>query len=228
MAVYDLEEQEQLDELKTWWKQYGNLVTAIVVALALAALAWQGWNWWQTRQSAEASALYMGVQRAAAQNDAKRARELAGELMDKYSLTAYAGMAAMLSGRTQAEAGDTKTARAQLQWAAENAKDEALRDLARLRLATVLLDDKAYDEALQQLAAEPAAASFAPRFAEVRGDVLVAQGKPAEAKAAYTAALAKLAEKVGAGDTAAARQQAPYRDVLQAKLDALGAAGATK
>ena len=52
MATHlDLEEQEQLDELKTWWKVYGNLVTAIVVALALAVLAWQGWNWWQRQQT---------------------------------------------------------------------------------------------------------------------------------------------------------------------------------
>ncbi|MBU0751145.1 MAG: tetratricopeptide repeat protein [Gammaproteobacteria bacterium] len=221
MAVYDLEEQEQLAELKTWWTQYGNLITAIVVALALSVLGWQGWNWWQRSQSSEASALYMSLQRAAAQQDAKRTRELAGVLIDKYSSTAYAGMAALLSGKTQAETGDLKTAKAQLQWAADNARDEALRDLARLRLATVLLDEKAYDEAMKWLAAEPAAASFAPRFGEVRGDVFAALGKTAEAKAAYAAALAKLAEKVGAGGTAA-QQVAPYKAVLQDKLDALG------
>jgi predicted negative regulator of RcsB-dependent stress response len=221
MAVYDLEEQEQLDELKTWWKQYGNLVTAIVVALALGALAWQGWNWWQRKQAAEASSLYMGVQRAVAQSDAKRARDLAGELIDKYSLTAYAGMAAMLSGKAQVDAGDLKTAKAQLQWASENAKDPALRDLARLRLAGVLLDEKAHDEALKLLAGEPAAASFAPRFAEVRGDVLAAQGKTTEAAAAYEAALAKLAAAAG-GNGPPEAVQAPYKDVLQAKRDALG------
>lgn len=224
MAVYDLEEQEQLDELKTWWKQYGNLVTAIVVAAALAVLAWQGWNWWQRTQAADASALYMGVQRAAAQNDAKRARELAGELIDKYSLTAYAGMAAMLSGKVQAESGDVKTAKAQLQWAADNAKDPALRDLARLRLAVLLLDEKAHDEALKLIAGEPAAASFASRFGEVRGDILAEQGKVAEARAAYEAALAKLAQD--GGDKA--QQQAPYKELLQAKRDALGAAGGAK
>ncbi len=227
MAVYDLEEQEQLDELKTWWKQYGNLVTSFALALALAAVAWQGWHWWQSKQTAEASALYVGTQRAVAQGDAKRARELAGELIGKYSTTAYAGMAAMLSGKVLAETGDLKSARAQLQWAAENAGDEALRDLARLRLAAVMLDEKAYDEALKQLASEPSAVSFAPRFNELRGDTLAAQGKLAEAKTAYAAALAKLTEKVGASDTAE-RQQGPYKDVLQAKLDALGAAGGAK
>jgi predicted negative regulator of RcsB-dependent stress response len=223
MAVYDLEEQEQLDELKTWWKQYGNLVTAVVVAAAVAALVWQGWNWWQRKQAAEASQLYMGVQRAAAQNDAKRARDLAGELIDKYSLTAYAGMGALLSGKAQAESGDLKTAKAQLQWAAENAKDPALRDLARLRLAALLLDEKAHDEALKQVAGEPAAASFAARFAEMRGDVLAEQGKGAEARTAYEAALAKLGQ--AAGD--AAQQQAAYKEILQAKRDGV-AGGGTK
>lgn len=219
MATYDLEEQEQIDELKTWWRMYGNLVTAVAVAVALVVVGWQGWNWWQRKQSAEASVLYSAMQDAAAMNDAKRTRDIAGELIDKYSGTAYAGMAAMFSAKTQADGGDAKTARAQLAWAADNAKEDALRDLARLRLAALLLDDKAYDEALKQLAAEPAPA-FAPRYAELKGDVLAVQGKPAEARAAYDAALAKL--DALNKDQAAAR--GPYHDVLKAKLDAVGGA----
>ena len=220
MAAYDLEEQEQLDELKTWWKMYGNLVTGILVAVALAVVAWQGWNWWQRQQSAQASSLFSGLQTAAAQKDAKRARELAGELIDKYAATAYAGMGALLAARTQVEAGDAKNARVQLAWAAENAKDTGLRELARLRLAAVLLDEKAYDEALKQLAPEPAA-QFAPRFAELRGDVFAAQGKAVEARDAYDAALAKF-EALAKSDEA--RQRGGYSEVVQAKRDTLGAA----
>jgi predicted negative regulator of RcsB-dependent stress response len=132
MATYDLEEQEQLDELKTWWKMYGNIVTGILVALALAVAGWQGWNWWQRQQAAQASAVFSALQAATAQRDAKRARELAGELIDKYSVTSYAGMGALLSARAQVDAGDAKSARVQLAWAAENARDPGLRDLARL------------------------------------------------------------------------------------------------
>lgn len=219
MAAYDLEEQEQLDELKTWWKMYGNLVTGILVALALAAVGWQGWNWWQRQQSAQASALYSGVQTAVMQKDAKRARELAGELIEKYSATSYAGMGAMLAARVQADTGDVKNARVQLAWAAENARDPGLRELARLRLAGLMLDEKAYDEALKQLAAEPAT-SFGPRFAELRGDILAAQGKNAEALAAYDGALAKF-DALAKDDEA--RQRSGYRDVVQTKRDALGA-----
>lgn len=219
MAAYDLEEQEQLDELKTWWKMHGNLVTTLVTAAAVAVLAWQGWNWWQRSQSVQASGLYGGLQLAVAQKDPKRARELAGELIDKYSGTAYAGMAALLSARVQLESGDVKTARAQLGWAVENAKDDSLRDLARLRLATALLDEKAYDEGLKLLAVDPAE-PFAPRFSEMKGDIFAAQGKPAEAKAAYEAALGKL--DIAAKGSADSRAHGPYRELLQTKLDLLG------
>ncbi|MCX7163575.1 MAG: tetratricopeptide repeat protein [Betaproteobacteria bacterium] len=220
MATYDLEEQEQLDELKTWWKMYGNLVTAILVAVALAAVAWQGWNWWQRDQAVQASAVFSGLQTAATQRDARRARELAGELIDKYSSTAYAGMGALLAARVQVDAGDAKNARVQLTWAADNAKDSGLRDLARLRLAAVMLDEKAYDEAMKQLAAEPAA-GFSPRFAELRGDVFAAQGKTAEARTAYDAALTKFDALVKDDE---ARQRGGYREVVQTKRDSLGAA----
>jgi predicted negative regulator of RcsB-dependent stress response len=221
MATYDLEEQEQLDELKTWWKMHGNLITSVAVAGALVVIAWQGWNWWQRNQAAQASVIYGAVQVATVQQDAKRARELTGELIDKYSGTAYAGLAALLSAKTQADGGDAKSAQAQLAWAADNAKDDGVRDLARLRLAALLLDDKAYEEAMKRLASEPAP-SLAARFNELRGDVLVAQGKMAEARAAYEMALTKVDEalKQGGGE---ARPRVAYREVVQAKLDGLGA-----
>ncbi len=220
MATYDLEEQEQLDELKTWWKMYGNIVTGILVAVALAVAGWQGWNWWQRQQTAQASAVFSALQNAAAQRDAKRARELAGELIDKYAVTSYAGMGALLAARAQVDAGDTKNARVQLAWAAENAKDSGLRDLARLRLAAVMLDEKAYDEAMKQLTTEPGA-SFAPRFAELRGDVLAAQGKVAEARTAYDLALTKF-DALAKDDES--RQRGGYKEIIQTKRDSLGAA----
>jgi predicted negative regulator of RcsB-dependent stress response len=127
-------------------------------------------------------------------------------------------MGAMLAARAQLETGDAKNARAQLAWAAENARDPGLRELARLRLAAVMLDEKAYDEAMKQLATEPAAA-FAPRFAELRGDIFAAQGKTEEARNAYDGALAKFDALAKDDET---RQRSGYKEVLQAKRDALG------
>ena len=129
-------------------------------------------------------------------------------------------MAALTSARMQFDAGDLKTARAQLQWVAEKARDKDLRDLGRLRLAHVLFDDKALDEALKLLGEEPVPA-FAARFAELKGDILLAQGKQAEARAAYKEALAKqdAIEKAAGSQTG---RETQYRDLLQIKLDSLG------
>lgn len=220
MATYDLEEQEQIEELKTWWKQYGNLATTVITIAALAVAGWQGWNWWQRKQAAEASAVYMNMEQSIGTRDAKKTRELAGVLIEKYPATAYAAMGALLSARAQVEFGDAKTAHAQLEWAAEKSKDKMLRDLARLRLAALLLDEKSHDAALKQLEAQ-AQDALAARFAELKGDILVAQGKKSEASAAYTAALVAL-DKTPKSE--GPNPHAPYREMVQIKLEAMGAA----
>jgi predicted negative regulator of RcsB-dependent stress response len=218
MATYDLEEQEQLEELKTWWKLHGTAVTAVIAALAIALVSWQGWQWWQRSQATQASQLFGGMQQALVQQDVKRVRLLAGELIDKYSSTAYAGMAAMLSGKVLAESGDLKSAQAQFSWAAEKANDPGLRDLARLRQAIVLVEDKQLDEALKLLAVSPAP-TFVARYQEVRGDILVVQGKTADARQAYEAALKALADAKKGED----QSSGPYREILQTKRDSVGA-----
>jgi len=219
MAVYDLEEQEQLDELKTWWKQYGNLTTALVSLAAVAVVGWQGWNWWQRDQSMQAAAVYAVVERAAGAHDAKKAREATGELIDKFSGTAYAGMAVLVSARLQVEAGDLKTAKLQLGWTVDNARDDETRDLARLRLAAVLLEEKAFEEAQKQLSRDPGG-PFVPRFAELKGDILAAQGRLEEARAAYQVALSKVDEIQKSAGADQSRGQ--YRDLLQVKLETIG------
>lgn len=217
MATYDLEEQEQLEELKTWWKLHGTLVAAVVTALAIGVVSWQGWQWWQRSQSAQAAQLYAGVQQSMAQQDFKRVRMLSGELIDKYPGTTYAAMSAMLSGKVLAETGDLKSAQAQFGWVAEKGGDDGLRDLARLRQAIVLAEDKQYDEALKLLAVPPAP-TFMARYLEMRGDILAIQGKSAEARTAYDEAL-KADENSRKSDNAPA---GPYRDILQTKRDSTG------
>lgn len=211
MAHFDLEEQEQIDTLKTWWKMYGNLVTGIVMAASVGVIGWQGWNWYKSNQAGQAAAVYGVLEQAIAAQDAQKVKAAAGELVEKYAGTQYAALGAMLAAKQSFEAGDLKTARTQLAWAAENAKDE-LKDLARLRLAAIQLDEKAYDEALKQLDVRHAAA-FEGRFLELKADIYAAQGKTSEARAAYKGALEKSAGKQG-----------PARELLQQKLDSLGEA----
>ena len=226
MATYDLEEQEQIAQMKAWWQQYGTLLTGLVTAASIGVVGWQGWNWYQRNQAGQASQVYSVMQKAVLDNDAQRIKAASGELLEKYPRTAYAPLAALIAAKATYAAGDVKTAKLQLLWVVEHGKDQ-LRDLARLRLATLLLDEKAYDEALKQLDGTPSA-GFAGRFADGRGDILAAQGKTAEARAAYQAALASL-DKAGAsaGGNAPPNRQvnAAYRESLQLKLDALGESG---
>ncbi len=227
MASYDLEEQEQIAEIKAWWKQYGNLVTIMATVVSLGVIAWQGWNWYQRNQAVQASVVYAVLQKAVLDDDAQRIKAASGELLEKYGGTTYAVLAALKAAHVAVEANDAKTAKLQLQWVAEHAEDD-LRDLARLRLATLLIDEKAYDEALRQLAGA-ASGGFAARAADARGDVFTAQGKKAEARAAYQAALAKLDELAkngaGAGKSRDRQAAAAYRELVQQKLDAQGESG---
>lgn len=211
MAHLDLEEQEQLAQLKSWWASYGN---AIVMALVLGALVfsgWQGWRFWQDRQGAEASNLFETLTRAQQGAEAKAVRDSAGELLEKYSRTLYASMGALTSARYFFDKGDLKAAKAQLQWVIEQGSSEDFRDIARLRMANVLIDEKAYDEALKQLEAKHGAA-FDSQFAALRGDILVAKGQVADARSAYKFALEK-------ADPMKSRE---LRDSIQMRLDALG------
>lgn len=199
MAVYDLEEQEQISQLKAWWETYGKYVTFVIVAAALASVAWQGWNWYRSKQAAEAGALYYVVQQAVERGDAAKAREASGEILDKYKGTAYAEMAALLSARAQFGAGDFKNAQAQLQWAVDNANDPLLKDFARLRLATVLLEQGEFKAGLATLDGAPPHALLQPRFADLRGDLLAGDAQLAEARKAYQAALESLIAQGGVG-----------------------------
>jgi predicted negative regulator of RcsB-dependent stress response len=211
MATYDLDEQEQLDSLKAWWKRWGS-VTLLALAIVVAAAA--GWRYWQNRtltQSLEAASVYLNLTQSLAANDAKAARAAGAMLIDKYQDTAYAPRAALLLAKLNVMSKDLKSAQTQLEWAASNSKEPFVKDLARLRLAGVQLDQKQYDAALKTLGATHSDA-YAFRFLDIKGDVLLAQGKTADARAAYQAAFGKMAE-----DSA-------YRSIVELKLDALGGA----
>lgn len=224
MATYDLEEQEQLAELKAWWRQYGNLVVSILTAASIGVIAWQGWNWYQRNQTGQASMVYGVLQKSVLEKDTQRIKAASGELLEKFGGTTYAPLGALTSAKAMFDSGDVKTAKVQLAWVVEHGKDE-LRDLARLRLAAVLLDEKAYDEALKQLDGS-FSTGFAVRFAESRGDIFTAQGKVAEARSAYQVALAKLDEADKSGKEKSSLQDrqanAPYREMLQQKRESLG------
>ncbi len=206
----DLEEQEQVAELRVWWQQHGRLVVAVVVAAALAFAGWQGWRIYQQSQATQAGALFDTLARAAAAGEAKALRDAGGTLIESYPRTLYASMGALIAARFYFDRNDLKSAKAQLQWVLDRSASDELRDLARLRLAAVLLDEKAYDEALKLLEQKHAPA-FEAQYAALKGDVLVAKNQAASAREAYRLALDK-----------AGKQDAAFRESVRMRLEALG------
>lgn len=214
MATHlDLQEQEQVDALKAFWQQYGNLITWALVAALLVYSGITGWQWWQREQAGKAGAMFDELDRAVNAGDVDKTARVFADLKDRYPRTAYAQQAGMLAARVQFDKGKADDARASLSWVVEHAIEDEYRALAHLRLAGLLLDAKQYDEALKQLDAVPAGA-FAALAADRRGDALLAQGKKDDARAAYQSAYKLMDEKV------------EYRRLVDAKLTALGASPA--
>jgi predicted negative regulator of RcsB-dependent stress response len=205
----DLEEQEQLDQIKHFWAQYGNLITWVLIAVFGSMAAWNGWNYWQRSQATKAAALYDEIERAAVASDADRMERALSDMKDKFGGTTFAAQGGLLAGKTLFDAGKTDGARAALSWVAENAPDDAYKAVARLRLVGLDIEAKAFDQALKTLEA-PVPKSFEPLVADRRGDVFMAQGKTEEAKAQYQAAWRGLSDR------------AEYRRLVEVKLASLG------
>lgn len=204
----DLEEQDQLDALKTWWKANGNKVLTVVVIAAVSVVGYQGWNRYQQQQAEAASDKFM-LLGDTSPTDVKTIQTLADEIMEQYPSTPYAARAALLSAKVNYNAKDVESAKAQSEWAYKNAKEDAVRTLAQLQLAAILLEQDDHEGALKLLD-EKHESSFDGLFADLKGDALVAQGKVEEAKAAYQTALQ--AFELGSR----------YARYTQHKLEALG------
>jgi predicted negative regulator of RcsB-dependent stress response len=208
MAVLDLQEQEQLEALKAWWKDNRNQILGALLIVVVAMGGWRGWQYHQHNQSSEAATLYVEFIRQLEGTDAVRVNDAAAAVMDRFAATAYASRAALLAAQVNEQRKDVPRAKTQLQWVIDHAGEAELRDVARLRLASLLLDETRYDDAIKLLdAGHPA--SFDGLYADLRGDVLSAQGKADEARSAYKLAYEKTDAK------------SMYRNLIQMKLDAL-------
>ena len=191
--AYDLEEQEQLDEFKAWWKLHGPKVVVLITTLVVVYLGYQGWHYYQDQHSLKASTQYENLLKLDI-TDAKNLKAIqsvSAQLMDKYSSTPYAGRAALTAAKANFQANEIKSAKSQLEWAANNAKEDAIQAMALLELASLQFEEKDYAGALKTLGKKHTS-GFDGLFADLKGDVLVAQGKPADAKVAYKEALEKL------------------------------------
>ena len=205
----DLEEQEQLAELKHFWKLYGNLITWVLIGVFGTVAAWNGYQYWQARQGSQASVMYEEVERAVLSDDVAKIERSLADMKDRFGGTVYAQQAGLLAAKTYYEKGNLDAAKAALAWVSDKASDEGYKSIARLRLAGLLMETKAFDEALKTLAGT-FPKDFAPLASDRRGDVLLLQGKKLEAKAEYEKAYKGLDER------------AEYRRLVEVKLNSLG------
>ena len=205
----DLEEQEQLDQLKHFWKRWGDLISWGLIIVFGSYAAWNGYQYWQRSQAAKAGVLFEEIERAAQAKELTRLEQALTDIRASFGSTAYAQRAALIAAAAYAEQSQSEKALAALTWVVDKASDEGLQAVARLRLAGLLADDQKFDQALQQLVAK-VPAEFAPLVADRRADILMLQGKPAEAKAEYLKAYQAMPATHD------------YRKLIEFKLNGLG------
>lgn len=205
----DLEEQEQLDQLKHFWNQYGNLITGLLIVVLGAVAAWNGYHYWQRSQAAQSAAMFDEMSKSVAVGDMAMAQRTFSDMKERYAAATYTQQAALAMARQASDKGDNDTAKAALQWVVDKSADEGYAAIARLRLANLYFDAKDYAQA-QALLDGVKDDAFAPLVADRKGDIFVAQDKRSDAKAAYLQAYQQL------------EKSAQYRRVVLVKLNALG------
>jgi len=205
---YDFEEQERIAELKAWWEDNRWFVIGALVAVVAAFAGYRGWQYWSAHEAEDAASLYAPVAEAAKGKDLKRITDAANAVRAKHPGSFYASQAALVAAKAAFDAGNLEEARAQLQWVMDKGVDEH-RGVARLRLAAVLLEQKKFEDALKVLEGNKDEA-FTALAADMRGDVMLAQGRQDEARAAYKLAIEK------------ADARNPVKNIAETKLNALG------
>jgi predicted negative regulator of RcsB-dependent stress response len=211
----DLEEQEQLDQLKHFWAHYGNPISWLLIAVLGCVAGWNGYQYWQRNQAMQAAAMFDEVDRVVLSGDVAKAQRAFSEMKDRFPSTTYAERAGLLVAKLAFDAGQIDAAKTTLTWVAEKASDKGYASVAKLRLASVLMDAKAFDEALGVLS-DGVSDEFAGLVADRKGDIYALQGNAANAKEQYLRALKALDDRV------------EYRRLVEVKLAALGVSTASE
>jgi predicted negative regulator of RcsB-dependent stress response len=211
----DLDEQEQLANLKHFWNTYGKWISGVAVVAALAFAGWTGWNHWQYSQSQKSAVLFDELSKAVTAGDIEKTDRVFADMKEKFGATSYTAQAALMDARLNYGAGKLDATKSALQWLVDSSAEAAYKDVARLRLAGVQIEAKKYDEAVKLLSSD-ISKPFSALAADRLGDAYLLQNKAEEAKAQYLKAYAGLDERDD------------YRKMVEVKLARMGAAPAEK
>jgi len=205
----DLEEQEQLDQLKHFWKQFGDLISWALILVLGAFASWNFYQYYQRSQASQAAAMYEEVERAVKSADSVKISRVFSDMKDRYATTTYAQQSALLVAKQYYSIGKLDETKAALTWVAEKSSDPGYQSIAKLRLAGVLIESKAFDEALHQLTGS-FPGNFSALVADRKGDIYLLQGKKADALVEYQNAYKNFEDRT------------EYRRLVEVKLNSLG------
>jgi predicted negative regulator of RcsB-dependent stress response len=209
VILYETDE-EKVEAIKSWWKENGvSIVAGVAIGLG-AIFAWRAWVDYRDAMGQQASAAFEQLLVSANSGDAKSGLAQAKLLSDEYPSSTYATLASLVQARVELEASNSAGARAALERGITGSPDPGIRRIAALRLARLLVAEGELDAAAALVAKHDDGGSFAGAFAAVRGDIAQAQGRSADARAAYEHAIAG---------------GAPNPELLRLKLDNLPPAG---
>jgi len=186
-----LTEQEQIEIVKNWIKQYALV---IITGVIIAAIGISGWRYWQQRQAKilrHASAVYDEMLTKRAQNNVEATQVQAKKLFSHYPKTIYGQMAAFMLARDAVLKKNYQEAEKQLNWVLDHNDTAAFRQIARIRLARVLIADQKPEEAIKVLQ-KTDDKSFNGLTEEVKGDAYLAMKNTSMARQAYQQALSQL------------------------------------
>ena len=154
----DLEEQEQIDQLKHFWNTWGTLISSVLLLVFGSIAIWNGYQYWQNRQAMQAAAVLEALDSAVLAKDEAKLEQAFKDVREQYASTNQSVLAGLLAAKAWQDQKNATKAEEVLQWVNQSGADEGHKTIARLRLAGLLMEKKAYDEALQQLSfAVPAA-----------------------------------------------------------------------
>lgn len=188
MTTEYMTEQEQIELLKNWIKQYSLVILAGVLVASIAIFGWRTWQERQYRILSHASAVYDEMLTLRAQNNAAGTLIQAEKLFDHYPKTTYGQLAALMLARDAAYKKDYAYATSKLNWVLEHSSTPAIRQIARLRLARIQLAEQKAAESIKTLS-KIEDKSFSGLINEERGDAYYSMNETKKARDAYQQAL---------------------------------------
>lgn len=181
-------EEEQIESIKKWWNQYGNIITIILSIVLLAFAGYRYWNWQHDKVTQQASIAYENMMIAFSNQNTTGVNSYANELINNYQNTVYADAAHLTLAKLFVNANKLDQAKDELNKVAKSSKISTLQQIAKIRMARIMTTEKAYTNALDEINTI-VDTTYSPIINELKGDIYAETGRYKEALSAYRLAI---------------------------------------